>query len=486
MAQSATYPEPTTPSARSSRRWAALAVLCCASFMVILDSQIVIVGLPSIQAALDLQPSVAQWVLTANLITFGGLLLLGGRVADLLGRRRVFLLGLLGFLVTSLVSGFAPNGEVMVAARAIHGVSSAMMVPSALSILMNTFPEGRERNQAIAAWSAVGGIGATVAMLIGGSLTSNLGWESVFLVNVPVTLALLLISPLVLPESRADRVRRRFDLAGAATSTAALAILVYAISDAPAAGWTSNQTVGLFGLVVLLAGGFFVIEARSSAPLVPLRLLRSRTLVIGNLLMFVVAMMVFSLSYLSSLYAQQVLGYSAVRYGILGSVMPLMAVAGAYIGQALVTRRGFRPVAVPAMVLMGVGLALLIRIPVQGSYLNDLFAAFMIFGLGLGAGHTTASIVALTGVAERESGLASGLVHASFQVGGGLGLAIVSTVAVTFGTGPDRIAGLTNGFQAGFVACVAFAAVAVVVAILLPSRRQSRRPLPEPAEVAAG
>ncbi|WP_422771037.1 MFS transporter [Plantactinospora sp. WMMC1484] len=467
---------------RDPRRWSALVVLCCASFMVILDSQIVIVGMPAIQSALALEASAAQWILTANLLTFGGLLLLGGRSADLLGRRRIFMAGLIGFLLTSLVSGFAWNAEVMIAARAVHGISSAMMVPSALSILMRTFEEGAERNKAIAAWSAVGGIGATTAMLVGGWLTSNLGWESVFLVNVPVVLVLLLVSPLVLRESRDHGRRRTFDFAGALTSTAALVALVYAISEAPAAGWSSMQTTGLLALVVVLGVVFVGIEARSSAPLVPLRTLRMRTVATGNLLMAVVAMLVFSLSFLSSLYGQQVLGYSAIEYGFLGSIMPVMAVVGAYIGQAVVTRRGFRPAAVPGVVMLGVACALLIMINVRGDYLGDLFFPFVIFGLGLGVAHTTASIVALTGVAESESGLASGLVHAAFQVGGGFGIAIVSTVAVSFSTGADQPSALTNGFRAGFVACVVFAVVALAFAVALPARRVAA-PAPEDDEI---
>lgn len=457
--------------ARDPRRWAALVVLCLASFMVILDSQIVIVSLPSIQSALHLSADGAQWILTANLITFGGLLLLGGRAADLLGRRRVFMAGLVTYLITSVVSGFAPTGGVMVAARAVHGVSSAMMVPSALSILMNTFEEGRERNRAIAAWSAVGGIGATVAMLVGGSLTSNLGWQSVFLVNVPVVLGLLAISPIVLRESRDHGRRRTFDFAGALTSTGALVALLYAISEAPAAGWRSLQTIGLLALVVVLAGLFIAIERRSTAPLVPLGALRSRSLAMGNLLMVVIAMLVFSLSVLTSLYGQQVLGYSPIKYGVLGSIMPVMAVAGAYIGQAIVTRRGFRTVAIPAVLLLGTACALLTMIPVHGGYFRDLFVALVIFGLGLGAGHTTTSISALTGVAESESGLASGLVHAAFQLGGAFGVAIVSTVAVSYSKGPDRLTALTNGFQAGFVTCVVFAVVAFAFAVALPGRR---------------
>lgn len=464
----------TTPltgtTSSTGRRFAALVLLCFASFMMILDSEIVILALPSIQNALGLDPSAAQWILTANAITFGGLLLLGGRMADLLGRRRVFMWGMALFLITSLVSGIAWSGEVIIAARALHGVSSAMLVPSALSILMNTFREGKERNRAIASWSAVGGIGATAGLLLGGTITTGLGWQWVFLVNVPVVALVMLISPFVLDESW-DRNRvRNFDIAGAVTITVAATALVYAISNGPELGWGSAPIIGLIATVILLLGAFVVIEARSAAPLVPLRFLRLHTVASGNLLMVVVAMIVWGASVLISLYTQQVLGYSAVMSGFATSVMPVAAVFGAYIGQAFITKRGFRVVAGIGLLGLGVGCLLLSRIPVEGQYFRDLFVALGLFGLSLGVGHTTASIVALTAVPEPESGLASGLSAASFQVGGAIGVAFVMTVSVTVSGGSAALPDLTRGFQAAFIALVCVAIVGFVIALALPRK----------------
>jgi EmrB/QacA subfamily drug resistance transporter len=455
---------------RDPRRWAALVLLCVASFMMILDSQIVILALPSIQKGLGLQTGQAQWILTANAITFGGLLLLGGRAADLLGRRLVFMIGLAGFLCTSLVSGLAWNGQMLVAARALHGLSSAMMVPSALSILMNTFPDGRERNRAIAAWSAVGGIGATIGLLAGGELTTALGWHWVFLVNVPVVLAVLVATPFVLRESRDHGRRRTFDVAGAVTSTGALVALIYALVNAPAVGWASTRTLGLLGIAAVLVALFFVIESRSAAPLVPLRLLRKRTVLTGNLLMALVAMVVWGEGVLISLQTQQVLGYSAFESGLASCVMPILAVAGAYIGQAIVTRRGFRVVAAVGALALGVACLLLARIPVNGHFLTDIFVALIIFGLGLGAGNTTASIVALSGVDEPESGLASGLNSAAFQIGGAFGVGLVTTVAVSVTAGSTAAVRLASGFHAGFYALVIVTLVTFATAFLLPAQ----------------
>lgn len=463
---------------RDPRRWAALALLCMASFMMILDSQIVILALPAIQRGLGMAPGAAQWILTANAITFGGLLLLGGRMADLLGRRRVFMIGVAGFLCTSVVSGLAWNGEVLVGARALHGISSALMVPSALSILMNTFPEGRERNRAVAAWSAVGGIGATAGLLAGGGLTTALGWQWVFLVNVPVVLAVLLVTPFILRESRDHGRRRSFDLAGAATSTGALLILIYALVNAPAAGWGSVRTLGLLGVAAVLIALFFVIEARSAAPLVPLRLLRKRTVLTGNLLMALVAMVAWGEGVLISLHTQQVLGYTAFESGLASCVMPILAVLGAYLGQAVVTRRGFRIVAAAAALLLGLACLFLVRLPVDGRFLADIFVPLVAFGIGLGAGNTTASIVALDDVDEPDSGLASGLNSAGFQVGGAFGVALVTTVAVAVSAGSAEPARLASGFHAGFLALVIVSAVTIAAAFVLPARGRVARSKP--------
>jgi EmrB/QacA subfamily drug resistance transporter len=463
-------------------RWKALALLCLAFFMVILDAQIVILGLPSIEADLGLSTSGTQWVLSAYLLSFGGLLLLGGRSADLLGRRRMFMVGTALFLVSSLVCGLAWSGGVLIGARVVQGISAAIMAPTALSILMNTFEEGSERNKALGIWSAIGGVGATSALLIGGPLTDGLGWEWIFFINIPVALGLLALSPKLLRESRDTGRARRFDLAGAATITAALVALVYAIVEAPDAGWADPQTVGLLLASALLIAVFAVIEGRSELPLVPLRIFRSRTLVGGNLVLATLGMVAWGMSVTVSLYAQQVLGYTALEFGLGTAVMTVMAVIGSTAGQAIVTRVGFRSVAAVGLVLTALGCLLLTQVSVGGSYLGDIFLGLLIFGPGLGATYVAASVATLAGVAERESGLASALNNAAFQIGGALGTAVVTSVALSNTEGPDPLSALTEGFQSAFAAAIVFPVLGLLCAIFLLRKPRGRlRPRPQPA-----
>jgi EmrB/QacA subfamily drug resistance transporter len=357
----------------------------------------VILGLPSIEADLGLSASGAQWVLSAYLLSFGGLLLLGGRSADLLGRRRMFMLGTALFLAASLACGLAWSGSALIAARVAQGVSAAIMAPTALSILMTTFPEGAERNKALGIWSAIGGAGATSALLIGGPLTDGLGWEWIFFINIPVALALLALSPRLLRESFDPECVRCFDLTGAATITTALVALVYAIVEAPDAGWTDAQTLGLLTASAAFLVIFAVVERRSTNPLVPLRIFRSRTLVGGNLVLAALGMVAFGMSLIVSLYAQQVLGYSAVEFGLGTAVMTVGAVVGSTVGQGIVTRVGARVVATVGFVLTGVGCLLLTQVSVDGSYMDDIFFGLLIFGPGLGATYVAASVATLTG-----------------------------------------------------------------------------------------
>lgn len=451
------------------RRWVALVLLCVASFIVILDSQVVILALPSIQKGLSLSPAQAQWALTANAVTFGGLLLLGGRAADLLGRRRIFLVGVALYLVTSLVSGLAWDGGVLVAARAVHGLSSALMVPSALSILMNTFPKGRERNRAVASWSAVGGVGAVIGLLVGGGLTTGLGWQWVFFVNVPVVLAVLIAAPFVLRESRATGQRRTFDVAGAAVITAALVALIYATVNGPAAGWTSTSTLGLYAAAVVLGALFVLIENRSAAPLVPLGFLRRRTVLVGNLLMVLGATVVWGEGLLVSLHTQQVMGYTAFQSGLASAAMPITSVAGAYVGQAMVTRYGFRIPLWLSAILLAAGCLLLASLPVHAALATDILVPLVVFGAGQGAGNAATQIVALTRVAEPESGLASGLISAVFQIGGAIGAAVVTTVAAAVTAGSTAPTDLAAGFHAGFFVLAGLCVG--LIALAFPLRR---------------
>ncbi|MFF4353547.1 MFS transporter [Streptomyces sp. NPDC001530] len=463
----------TTPD---PRRWRALGLLCLAGFMVILDSQIVVLALPTIADGLGFSAGGAQWVMSAYLLSFGGLLLLGGRVADLLGRRRVFMTGTLLFGLSSLWCGLAWSAGVLVAARAVQGVSAAVMAPTALSLLLNTFEEGPERNKALAIWSGSGGFGATAALLIGGPLTDVLGWPWVFFLNVPVALLLLTLSPRLLRESRTEARTRSYDPAGALAVTGALVACVYAVVEAPRAGWLSAQTVGLFAVAAALALLFVCVEGRSAQPLVPLRLLRARSVSGGNLVVFLLGSCAFGMSYTLSQYGQGVLGYSPLRFGLYNVVMPVTAVIGSYAGQALVTRVGARPVAVGGLALVGAGSLLLAGVPVDGGFVRDLFPGLLIFGPGLGACAVAGSIAALTGVRERESGVASGINTAAFQIGGAFGVAVVSSVAVSCTNGPG-LAGLTAGYRAAFTACVVLAAVGLGCALAL--LRRPGRPAPD-------
>jgi EmrB/QacA subfamily drug resistance transporter len=462
-----------TPQA-DPRRWKALALLCLANLMVILDAQIVILGLPSIKADLGLSADGAQWVMSAYLLSLGGLLLLGGRSADLLGRRRMFMVGTALFLVSSLACGLAWTGGMLIASRVVQGVSAAIMAPTALSILMTTFDEGAERNKALGIWASIGGVGATAALLIGGPVTDGLGWEWIFYINIPVALGLIALSPRLLRESRRESSDRIYDFAGAATITAALVLLVYAVVEAPDAGWGDPQTLLLLIASALLVGVFASIEARSASPLVPLRIFASRTLVGGNLVLLALGMVAWGMSLTLSLYAQQVLGYSAIEFGLGTAVMTVGAAVGSNVGQGIVTRIGPRPVAVVGLLLTGAGCTLLTQVSVDGSYLGDVFLGLLIFGPGLGATYVAASVATLTGVAERESGLASALNTAAFQIGGALGSAIVTTVAISQADGPDPASALTDGFQSAFAAAIVFPALGVLCAVGL--LRKVRKP----------
>jgi EmrB/QacA subfamily drug resistance transporter len=471
---------PSLPApARDPLRWKALALLCTAFFMVILDSAIVVVALPSIDAELGFLAGDLQWVLSAYLLSFGGLLLLGGRAADLLGRRRVFMAGTALFALASLACGLAGSAAVLIAARVIQGMAAAIMTPTALSIVTTTFEEGAERNKALGIWAAVGGIGATAAWLIGGPITDGLGWEWIFFINVPVALAVAALSPRLLRESRDTRHGRRFDAAGAVTITAALVALVYAVVEAPETGWAAGQTLGLLAISAALIALFVAIEARSAAPLAPLRVFRSRALVGGNLVLFALGMLAFGMPFTLTQYAQGVLHYSPLEFGLASVVMPVTAALGSISGQAIATKGGLRPVATIGLALTGLGCVLLTQVSVDGSYLGDIFFGLLIFGPGLGAAYVAGSIGSLAGVGEADAGLASGLNNSSFQIGGAVGVAILSTVAVSQADGADPLGALTNGFQSAFATAIVFAALGLVAALVLLGKL--RVPIPGPA-----
>jgi EmrB/QacA subfamily drug resistance transporter len=459
------------------RRWWALALLCGAFFMVILDAAIVIVALPSIEADLGFSEQGLQWVVSAYALTFAGLLLLGGRAADLLGRRRMFIAGVVVFTVASLLCGLAWSDEALIGARALQGVGAAIMTPTALSIISTSFPEGAERNKALGIWGALGGVGATAGWLIGGPLVDGPGWEWIFFINIPLGLAALALSPLLLRESRGALTRRSYDPGGALTITGALVLLVYAVVEAPDVGWGDVRTILLFAGSAVLLAAFAVIEWRHRAPLMPLRFLRSRTRVGAALVILVAGALVWGMTFTLTLYGQQVLGYSALKFGVGTAVFAAMVPVGSIVGQAVVLRVGFRPVAAIGLGLMGVASLALTQVSVGGNYLDDMFLGLLIFGPGLGATFVTATVAGLAGVAEHESGLASGVSNTAFQIGAALGVALASTVAISRSEDylaanqrADPLVVLNEGFQSAFLACVVLAGIGVVLALLLLGR----------------
>jgi EmrB/QacA subfamily drug resistance transporter len=482
-----------TQNVPDPRRWWALALLCAAFFMVLLDGTIVLVALPSIGADLGFSEHGLQWVLSAYALTFGGLLLLGGRAADLLGRRLLFIAGVGLFTAASLICGLAWSPAALLSARVVQGVGAAIMTPTALSIISTTFPDGSERNKALGIWGALGGVGATAAWLIGGPLVDGPGWQWIFFINIPLGLAALALSPVLLRESRGALTPRSYDPAGALTITGALVLLVYAVVEAPDAGWGDMQTILLFAGSVVLLAAFALIESRHRAPLVPLGFLRSRTVVAANAVMLLVGALAFAVPFVLTLYAQQVLGYSAVEFGVGSVVLAVSVTVGAIVGQGAVLKIGFRPVAVTAMALMGAGSLLLTGVSVGGSYFGDMFFGLLVAGPGIGLAFVTATVAGLAGVAEHESGLASGLSNTATQIGGALGVAIATTVAVSSSgdylaanEGANRLVVLTEGFQSAFLALVVLAAIGMALALLLPGRPRTAREHLVPAPATNG
>jgi EmrB/QacA subfamily drug resistance transporter len=447
------------------RRWLALAVIVAAQFMVVLDIAIVNVALPSIKADLNFPEASLQWVISAYAIAFGGFLLLGGRLADILGRRRLFMTGLLIFSASSLACGLAWSEGSLVAFRAVQGLGGALLAPATLSILMTTFREGRERNLALGIWGAASGTGGAAGVLLGGVLTSYLSWSWVFFINVPVGAAVIAVSPWLLRESRSELAHRHFDVAGATSVTAGLLLLVYALTRTATSGWGDVTTIALLAAAALLIAAFVAIERRSVAPLLPLRIFRQRTLAAANGIAVIVTAAMFSQFYLLTLYMQQVLHYSPLRTGAGFAATTLAIVVFANVGQMLVTRVGVRPVLASGLLLVAVALALLTRLPTHGHYLWDLFPAFLVSGIGMAFTFVPMTIAGLTGVARADAGVASGLINTSRQIGGAVGLAAVSTIAVTSTNHGLAAGGLMHGFQTSFEVLTGLAVLGVAVAV---------------------
>jgi EmrB/QacA subfamily drug resistance transporter len=440
--------------------WLVLVIVGLAQFMVILDATIVNVALPSIQRGLSFSPESLQWIVNAYTLAFGGFLMLGGRAADLIGRRRLFLAGIVLFSAASLMNGLAGSAGILVAGRALQGLGGALVSPAALSVLTTTFKEGRERTTALGVWSAVAVGGGAIGLLLGGVLTSAFSWQWVFFVNVPVGVIAILLALRYVPESRVENARG-FDIAGALSVTGGLVVLVYALVNAQTAGWVSVTTFGLLAIAAALLVSFVILESRLRHPLVRLGIFRMRSITGANASMLLVAAGMFALFFFASIYVQEVLGYSALRAGL--AFLPVTAgiIIGAGLSQQLIRRVGVRAVGLVGMCIAATGLIVLSRIPVAGTYLGDLLPGLMIMAVGMGLTFVPITLIATTNVDEHDAGLASGLLNTSQQLGGAIGLAVLATLAANTTTNTltalghvpsaaARVAALVDGFHVAF------------------------------------
>jgi EmrB/QacA subfamily drug resistance transporter len=473
------------------RRWKALAVLGVAYLMVVLDVSIVNVALPSIQTDLGFTTEDLQWVVSGYALTFGGFLLLGGRAGDLLGRRRLFMIGLGLFALTSLLAGLSQSSEMLIVARLLQGAAGAILSPSVFSIVSVTFPEGAERNKALGILGGIAGSGAAIGVLLGGVFTDYVGWEWIFFVNVPIAVVTLFLVRRYVAESRAEGLMKHFDAWGAVTVTGSLMLLVYGLTQANRLGWGSAQTIAVFAGSAVLMAIFLAIELRSRSALVPLSIFRRRTLTGANLIGLGLGTMIFGMFFLLSLYMQQVLGYSPMKTGVAYLSVALTVVVSAAISQGFVTRLGVKPVLVAGMSLLAVGLIYFSQVSTGGSYLGDLLPGFLLIGVGMGFSFVPISIAALAGVKGPEAGLASGLINTSQQIGGALGLALLTTIATSrtenlLGSGKPAPEALTGGFQVAFWAAAAFAVVALITTLVVLKNDDLRAVDLEAAPVPAG
>ncbi|HEX3911390.1 MAG TPA: MFS transporter [Solirubrobacteraceae bacterium] len=459
----------------------ALVLLAMTQFVIVIDASIVNIALPSIGTALHFSQDDLSWVVNAYTLTFGGFLLLGGRLADLMGRRRMFMVGLVVFSLASLAGGLAQSEPWLIAARAVQGLGGAIVSPAALSIITTTFSEGAERNRALGVWGAVAGAGGAAGVLLGGILTSGLSWRWVLFVNVPIGALCAFLAPRLLVESHAESETRQFDIPGAVTVTAGLALLVYALVEAVNVGWGSTETLlEIAGAIVLLAI-FLAIELRSRAPLMPFSIFRLRTLRGADTVALLIGMSLFSMFFFVSLYMQQVLHYSALKAGL--SYLPLafgiiFSAGAASVG---VTRFGFKPILLAGLLFVAAGLFWFSRVPgTGGTFAANVLGPSVLAAIGLGLSFVPVTIAAVTGTEPHEAGLASGLVNTAQQVGGALGLAILATVAnsrtqdlMHAGTHNAAVA-LTKGFDRAFFVGGCFAVAGALLTIVLISSRDSR------------
>jgi len=483
-----TLPASEPAGGRGTRhRGLALGLILVAQLLVVIDVSIVTLALPAIGHALHFSATGLQWVISGYALAFGGLLLLGGRSADLLGRRKVLITGAGLFTAASLACGLAHSAALLIAARVVEGMGAALMAPAALALTLAMFPEGAERNKALGAFGAVSGAGGAIGVLAGGMLTTWLSWPWIFFVNLPVGALIVVGAPRLIPESRADLGHRRFDVAGAVTVTAGLSLLVYAVSSASSHRWASATSIGLLVGAAALIAAFVVIEARSAAPLLPLSFFRNRTVTGANLAGLLLGGVVFPMFVFLSLYMQQVLGYSAIKTGLAFLVIAAGMIVSSAAGQHLVTRAGAKVVLTGGLLGLAAAQALFIRLPVAGSYAAHLLPGFVLVAAALGVAFVGDFIASTTGVESADAGMASGLINTSQQIGGAIGLAVTTTIAASrtaalLHTGQRPAAALTAGFHGAFAVCGALAlAAGAIAAILIPRTRQPGPATPAPA-----
>ena len=483
-----TLPASEPAGGRGTRhRGLALGLILVAQLLVVIDVSIVTLALPAIGHALHFSATGLQWVISGYALAFGGLLLLGGRSADLLGRRKVLIAGASLFTAASLACGLAHSAALLIASRVVEGMGAALMAPAALALTLAMFPEGAERNKALGAFGAVSGAGGAIGVLAGGMLTTWLSWPWIFFVNLPVGALIVVGAPRLIPESRADLGHRRFDVAGAVTVTAGLSLLVYAVSSASSHRWASATTIGLLLGAAALIAAFVVIEARSAAPLLPLSFFRNRTVTGANLAGLLLGGVVFPMFVFLSLYMQQVLGYSAIKTGLAFLVIAAGMIVSSAAGQHLVTRAGAKVVLTGGLLGLAAAQALFIRLPVAGSYAAHLLPGFVLVAAALGVAFVGDFIASTTGVESADAGMASGLINTSQQIGGAIGLAVTTTIAASrtaalLHTGQRPAAALTAGFHGAFAVCGALAlAAGAIAAILIPRTRQPGPATPAPA-----
>jgi EmrB/QacA subfamily drug resistance transporter len=466
--------------------WLALVVVCLGQFMVVLDATIVNVALPAIKSDLDISQANLQWIVNAYTLLFGGFLLLGGRAADLFGRRTLFIAGVSVFSAASLVNGLASSEEMLIGARALQGFGGALMSPAALAVITTTFAEGSERTKALSIWAAIASGGSAVGLLLGGILTEALSWEWIFFINVPIGIAIIVSALRLVPNSRLEGGSRHFDIAGAVSVTAGLLVLVYAIVKAEDWGWGSGSTLGLTALALALLAAFIAIESRSPFPLVRLGLFKLRSLAVANGVFLMVVGGLFAMFFFASLYLQNILGYSALTTGFAFLPVTLGIMMGAVTAQQLTQKVGVRPVMLTGLTVAALGLTILgITTQADGNYLGVLGGLFPM-SVGMGATFVSLTLVATTNVDENDAGLASGIFNTSQQVGGALGLAILSTLAndrtgnvladlAGQPTQAQTQAALVEGFQLAFFVGAGLIAVGALLLGLLLRRRDVER-----------